>query len=344
MTSHRRPQRHTRAAALGVTTAAVASVALAPGVGNASPTPSLTSAKAQVEKLQQQADADDQQYDQANEQMLTLQKQVDSLQAQIAQEQAALNKVDASLGTLAAAQYRSGGVDQTLELMLSQHPDQFLQQSSAMQRVNSDEASELAEVRDEQRQLQQDKAEATADLAELQHERTILAQKKSDAEDAVRKEQSIVDQLTAAQQAVFQQILTGGETTVKPAGLPVVGGRIGEAIDFAEEQVAEHKAYVLGATGPDAWDCSGLMQASYRQAGVQLGRTTYQQIDDGTPVTPSLSDLKPGDLIFYYAGPDHVAMYVGNGIIVQAANPSAGLNYASWNSMPITGAVRILNS
>lgn len=341
MTSHRRPQRHTRAAALGVTTAAVASVALVPGIGNASPKPTIASAKAQVEQLNQQEQAADQQYDQANEQMLTLQKQVDSLQARIAQEQGALSKVDNSLGTLAAAQYRSGGVDQTLELMLSQHPDQFLQQSSAVQRVNASEASELQQVREEQRQLQQDKTQATADLAELQHARNVLAQKKSAAEQSVRNEQAVLDQLNAAQQAQINYMLGGGGSFSKPEGLPVVGGRVGTAIAFAEEQVAEHKAYVLGATGPNAWDCSGLVQASWRQAGVELGRTTYQQIDDGTPITPTLANLRPGDLIFYYAGPDHVALYVGNGIIVQAANPSAGLNYAEWNSMPITGAVRV---
>ena len=55
---------------------------------------------------------------------------------------------------------------------------------------------------------------------------------------------------------------------------------------------------------------------------------------------PTLADLQPGDLIFYYPGVQHVAMYVGNGIIVQAANPSAGVDYGRWNSMPIVGAVR----
>lgn len=76
--------------------------------------------------------------------------------------------------------------------------------------------------------------------------------------------------------------------------------------------------YVWGATGPDRFDCSGLVQWAYAQAGVHLDRTTYDQINDGVPV--SRSQVRPGDLVFPHAG--HVQMAIGNGMVVEA--PHAG--------------------
>jgi cell wall-associated NlpC family hydrolase len=78
--------------------------------------------------------------------------------------------------------------------------------------------------------------------------------------------------------------------------------------------------YVWGATGPDRFDCSGLMKWAYAQAGVHLDRTTYDQINDGVPV--ARSQVRPGDLVFPHAG--HVQMAIGNGMVVEA--PNAGAN------------------
>jgi len=78
--------------------------------------------------------------------------------------------------------------------------------------------------------------------------------------------------------------------------------------------------YVWGATGPDRFDCSGLVKWAYAQAGVHLDRTTYDQINDGVPVPRS--QVRPGDLVFPHAG--HVQMAIGNGMVVEA--PHAGAN------------------
>lgn len=88
--------------------------------------------------------------------------------------------------------------------------------------------------------------------------------------------------------------------------------------------------YRLGANGPDAWDCSSFVQAAYAQAGVNLGRTTYQQINQGRQV--SYSDRQPGDLIFW--GDYHVAIYLGNGRIVDAGSPSSGVSVRSVFGSP----------
>ncbi len=89
---------------------------------------------------------------------------------------------------------------------------------------------------------------------------------------------------------------------------------------FAVRQVG--KPYQWGATGPDAYDCSGLVYAAYAAAGIRVARTTFQWRQDG-PQVP-LAQLRPGDLLFS-AGPDgtpanpgHVVMYLGGGQVIQA--------------------------
>ncbi|CAJ1494464.1 C40 family peptidase [[Mycobacterium] burgundiense] len=98
--------------------------------------------------------------------------------------------------------------------------------------------------------------------------------------------------------------------------LAPTSGRAALAVRAALSRLG--RPYVWGATGPDRFDCSGLMQWSYRQAGVGIGRTTYDQIDDGVAVPRS--QIRPGDLVFPHSG--HVQMAIGNGMVVEA--PHAG--------------------
>ena len=109
------------------------------------------------------------------------------------------------------------------------------------------------------------------------------------------------------------------------------------ALSFALAQVG--KAYAWGGNGPNSYDCSGLTTAAYKQAGISLPRTSYAQFGVGTVV--SLADLQPGDLVFYYSDISHVAMYIGNGRIVHAANPTTGVATASVTSMPFEGGRRV---
>ncbi len=81
------------------------------------------------------------------------------------------------------------------------------------------------------------------------------------------------------------------------------------------------RPYVWGATGPAAFDCSGLVQWSYAQAGVHLDRTTFQQIHDGIPVPRS--QVRPGDLVFPHAG--HVQLAIGDGLVVEAPHAGASV-------------------
>ena len=97
------------------------------------------------------------------------------------------------------------------------------------------------------------------------------------------------------------------------------------AVDFMPEEVfakaQEGKPYVWGATGPDSYDCSGLTQAAWKAAGISLPRTTWDQVEFGTTV--ALSDIQPGDLVFFYDDISHVGLYLGDGMMIHAPKPGA---------------------
>jgi cell wall-associated NlpC family hydrolase len=118
--------------------------------------------------------------------------------------------------------------------------------------------------------------------------------------------------------------------TKVPAGFTLPASTpppVAAAITYAFQQLG--KPYIWGGTGPAGYDCSGLIMMAYEAAGISLPRTTFQQVDVGTPVY-SLSQLEPGDLIFTAGSdgtptnPGHVGMYIGDGLVVEA--PETGLN------------------
>ena len=108
-------------------------------------------------------------------------------------------------------------------------------------------------------------------------------------------------------------------STGSPNGV-VVGGNAATVVSFAKAQVG--KPYVYGATGPNSYDCSGLVLAAYARIGIKLPHSTYSQIKYGRAV--SQSQLVPGDLVFSN-GTGHVSIYIGGGQVVHASTPSTGV-------------------
>ncbi|MVU82181.1 hydrolase [Nocardia sp. ET3-3] len=108
------------------------------------------------------------------------------------------------------------------------------------------------------------------------------------------------------------------------------------AVDAAMSRIGD--PYVYGASGPNAFDCSGLVQWSYAQAGVSLPRTSYEQAGAGAPV--SFDDLQPGDVVSFYGG-SHSGIYIGDGNVVHASTSGQPVKVAPISSMPFAGAVRI---
>lgn len=120
----------------------------------------------------------------------------------------------------------------------------------------------------------------------------------------------------------------------------VGGGNTSTLVSFLKAQVG--KAYVSGASGPSAYDCSGLTQAAFKQIGVDLPRVSQEQSTAGTEV--SLDNLQEGDLL-YWGGKGsayHIAVYVGDGKYIGAQNPESGVEEQSLDYDPPAGAVRVL--
>ncbi len=107
------------------------------------------------------------------------------------------------------------------------------------------------------------------------------------------------------------------------------------AVDAARGKVG--REYSMGATGPDAFDCSGLVQWSYDQAGVKVPRTSYEQLSSGTPV--SRDELELGDVVSFYDG-GHTALYAGDGKVIHASTYGTGVIMSPMSSMPFAGARR----
>ncbi|WP_225803261.1 C40 family peptidase [Streptomyces sp. NK15101] len=133
---------------------------------------------------------------------------------------------------------------------------------------------------------------------------------------------------------------SGSTTSESDSQTQAPSGSAAAIVAFAKAQVGD--AYVSGGTGPNSWDCSGLVQAAYRAAGIDLPRISYQQSSMGTSV--SLSNLQPGDILYWgsRSGSYHVAIYVGGGQYVGAQNPSSGVVQHSLDWDTPSGAVRIL--
>jgi cell wall-associated NlpC family hydrolase len=314
------------------TAAAAVGVGLAPTPGHAA---SVSDIEAQVHALNTQAEQATNAYDAASEQLANLQKQVDNLQGEAATMQQSMNKLLSTLGPLAAAQYRAGSVDPTLELMLQSHPDQYLQQASAMSQVGQNEVMNLKALKVEQAQLAVLKKEASQRLAELQQAESQAAAMKKQIVSKFQQAQSLLSQLTYAQQQSFNY---GGVTQAEINAVPQATGRAAIAIAYAKSKLG--MPYQWGGEDDPSFDCSGLTQASWAAAGVTIGRTTYDQINDGYAVPAILDDLQPGDLILYN-GDEHVALYIGGGLVIHAPTTGVQVQYGHWNMMPISGIRRM---
>jgi cell wall-associated NlpC family hydrolase len=143
---------------------------------------------------------------------------------------------------------------------------------------------------------------------------------------------------------VWRALQSGGAakvTLVKAAKsaqstTPPASGKGATALAFAKMQLGDRYAY--SGAGPNRWDCSGLTMRAWQAAGVGLPHSSSQQFRIGTKI--SKSELQPGDLVFFYRGISHVAIYVGNGMVIHASHPGSTVTYIKMSYMPYMGARR----
>ncbi|MER5179730.1 C40 family peptidase [Streptomyces sp. NPDC002896] len=194
-----------------------------------------------------------------------------------------------------------------------------------------------------------DVTKQAADQYELQAEQDAAATKaakqaKKDLAEAKRKaEAKKKAEAEAERKAAEERASRSSARTVLAASSDVAApasGSVASVIGFLKAQVGD--AYVMGGTGPNSWDCSGLVQAAFKQAGVSLPRTSQAQSTAGTPV--SLSSVQVGDILYWGGAGSayHVGVYIGNGQYLDAANPSKGVVIQDLSGYPASGAVRVL--
>ncbi|USQ82863.1 C40 family peptidase [Streptomyces phaeoluteigriseus] len=176
--------------------------------------------------------------------------------------------------------------------------------------------------------------DAAASAAAKEAEQDLAAAKKAEAKKKAEEARK-----AAAEAAVSRSTERTTLSTATTASAPA-SGSVGTVISFLRAQVGD--AYVMGATGPNAWDCSSLVQAAFKQVGVDLPRVSQDQSMVGTDV--SLSNLQVGDIL-YWGGKGsayHVGVYIGDGQYLDAANPSKGVVIQDLSGYPASGAVRVL--
>ncbi|MFS8200775.1 NlpC/P60 family protein [Streptomyces sp. CWNU-52B] len=351
MAAHRKPRRRslgggTARTAFTIALAGAASATGFDGTGVAAPELTTAQVKAKVDKLYQEAEVATEKYNGAKEKSTKAAGRYDTLQDEAARRTQRLNSERDALGSLATAQYRDGGLDPSLGLVLSSEPDQYLEGAAFAERAGHRQASTVSRVRTQLREIEQLRGAAHIELASLKERQADLELHKKTVTGKLGEARRLLSRLSEKDRARIgaDDPDTARASRSGSASRAVVAGsatapdsRAAAAVSYAYAKLGS--PYAWGATGPDAFDCSGLTQAAYRSAGVSLPRTTYAQIDAGRRVTRS--ELRPGDLVFFYSGISHVGLYVGNGQMVHAPNPSAPVRLAPIDEMPFAGATRV---
>jgi peptidoglycan DL-endopeptidase CwlO len=294
--------------------------------------PDVTSVKARVDTLYHQAEQASERYNQARDSLKQARVQLQALQADLDRQQAKVDDVRQQVAAAVVSQYQGDALSSTTQVLLSKNPNAFLDQLSTVSQYNDQRSQMMADFAVQAKQLEIRQEAAKRQLAQIADTKTKLATEKAEIDKKAAAAKALLGRLQERAAAV-QEPSRSAERVPLTTSVPT-SGSASAAVQYAMAQVG--KAYVYGAAGPNAFDCSGLTMAAWRQAGVSLPHSSSAQQGFGTPV--SASNLRPGDLVFYYQPVSHVGMYIGNGMIVNAENPSAGVRVTGVFSMPFSGA------
>jgi peptidoglycan DL-endopeptidase CwlO len=363
-----------RRIAAGATISALAVTLGVQSVSHAEP--SIEEAQTRVDKLYHEAEVAQERLNDIQHTMQGKQERLTSLQRDLRSQRAEVEEMGEVVATTVAREAQSGGGFGPARLLTSDDPEQVLNGIVASESFSQHQGEMLREFATKSDQLELRKQEVEAEVAELESDKKQIAEENERVESKLAEAKDVLAELeaeererlrrqreAAAREAAAEAAAQArreaaqeeesssdaqsqdsarpsGPTTSRsaerePVSAPASSGGAA-AVEFARAQVGD--AYVYGANGPDAWDCSGLTTAAWAAAGVSLPRSSSAQMGAGTPV--SRDQLQPGDLVFYYSPVSHVGIYAGNGQLIHAANPSTGVQVTSVDSMPYSGAVR----
>jgi cell wall-associated NlpC family hydrolase len=353
-------QRTMRAAA--ATTAVLTAMGMTSTSALADPPPPSTASDAlgQLQELSHQAERLTEDYKKAQDDRATKKADLDRANADAAKAQQQTNQArteeDTHRGqvdTLSHASFEGARLNKLSALMTSQSVNDYLDRAATMETLakNNDQAvkqfhaaADQAQVAQQQTQDASGRAtQAEADAATIEGQ---LAAKKAAMEAQIAKTKDLYDNLNAQEKAALQVASTppppppapppSAPDVPPPPPPPSTASAAITAMNAALSKQGD--PYVWGATGPDQFDCSGLVQWSYLQAGISLPRSTYSQVTVGTSV--SIDQMQPGDLVFFYSDYSHVGIYVGNGNVVHAPTEGETVRITPYAYIGAVTAVR----
>ncbi|GAA2456966.1 NlpC/P60 family protein [Streptomyces mauvecolor] len=267
------------------------------------------------------------------------------LAASLSKARTALDRSRRDAGRLAREQYQGRSELSTyVRLLLARDPQSALDQRHVLDRAARERQAAMARLA---RGEQQAAGLARASRRALD-EQLALARRQQQAKDDVELRLKEVEKLLAGLSPEQLAELTRLErlgTDRAQQDLLASGALSGtrapsfegdRALAYAVEQIG--KPYVWGAEGPESYDCSGLTSQAWAHAGREIPRTSQEQWAE-LPRVP-LTSLRPGDLVVYFPTATHVAMYLGDGLVVQAPRPGARVKVSPIAANPLLGAVR----
>ncbi len=340
-----------RGAILTVALAVAGGIGIYSGTGaGAASAPTISQVKAQVNSLQSRVDKIGEQFDAAGQQVAAAQAQLTQVSKQAAKVQAQYDAARAGVAAVAVETYENANQSSVLGLLSSSNPSAVLAQASLITEVAGENnalavkflasAQALAAAQQQRQRTKDGVAQVKAQLAAQKSAlNKLLATKTATLDSLTTQEQAEV-----AAASVGATESTDSTSSSQTGATPVAytgptSTQADKAIAFAYAQIG--KPYQWGATGPDSFDCSGLVQAAWAAAGVSIPRTTY---DDWASLPHiAMADLQPGDLILY-EGEGHVAIYVGNGNIIDAPETGRDVELipmdTDWYAENTDGAVQ----
>jgi cell wall-associated NlpC family hydrolase len=305
------------------------------GVASGAPQPTVTQIQQKLNKLNTQADKLDDQFNQVQQELTSANQRLALVNKQAARYLVTFDAMRTQVAQIAAQQFENSALTTPEALLTSGDPQEILNQSSILLELSSSNRSAMRQYFAAARRLegaQQSARRAKDAIASL---KTKLAGKKTTLKKAIAQQQSLLAQLSPAQNTG----LGAGGTTVGQFTGPT-NTQAGKAVAFAYSQLG--CPYVFGGTGPcgSGFDCSGLTMQAWASAGVSIERTSEDQWASLPHV--STSALEPGDILVF-SGASHVGIYVGNNMLIDA--PHTGLDVekvalTGWYLSNLDGAVR----
>ncbi|WNI17958.1 C40 family peptidase [Actinacidiphila sp. ITFR-21] len=286
-------------------------------------------------------------YDRAAEAAARQRADAERMDRQLADQRVVVAAARDELGLMARQMYRDGGVSPFLSMLTGRTPQDFFAQRHTLQRAAGRQRDVLGELTRSEARLKALNATAQRALDAARHTRDVLAARKKQVETGLRQVEATLAGLTGAQSEALRTLEERGDAEAQtdfldsralgddPAGrAPSAPGD--RAVGYAFAQLG--KPYVWGAQGPASFDCSGLTSQAWAHAGIAVPRTSQGQWAALKHVP--LRRLRPGDLVVYFKNATHVALYVGDGLVVQAPRPGATVRVSPIAADPILGAVR----